>query len=167
MSVLVRCDRCGNQEKTSGVMLFAGLTGPAIPTARAELPDGWSRPLLPHDDGSAWHHELCPACRADLVRFLGGAVLTPDEADECSDCGHVHVGKVCREMAPAGAEAGECGCAEGVPDLGTGAASDQICPGCGHLRHSDPCPDYVPEVGACGCKDLTSRERMKELGLDD
>lgn len=123
MSVKVECDRCGAQEKTSGVMLFAGHTGPSIPTARPELPDGWSRPTLPHDDGSAWKHEVCPACCADLIRFMAGAVLAPDAADECPDCGH--------------------------------------------LRHSDPCPVYVPEKGPCGCGLLTSREELKERGIDD
>jgi ribosomal protein L32 len=167
VSVHVKCDRCGSQEKTSGVMLFAGLTGPGIPTARAELPDGWRRPRIPHEDGSAWDRELCPDCTADLFRFMAGAVLAPDEADECPDCGHVHVGKRCMHRGPAG----YCRCVERssapAPDLGTGPQPDQVCPDCGYLRHGDPCSDQVPEVGPCGCKLLTPRAQRKELGIDD
>lgn len=169
MSVKVECDRCGTQEKTPGVMLFAGHCGPGIPTARVELPDGWRRPRIPHEDGSAWDRELCPDCTADLFRFMDGAVLAPDEADACPDCDHVHPGGVCRALTMPGApgDVDECGCTEGVPDLGTGARPDQICPDCGHLRHGDTCPDPVPEVGPCGCKLLTPREQRKELGIDD
>jgi hypothetical protein len=77
VSVLLECERCGAQEKTSSVMLFAGLTGPGIPTARPELPDGWTRPTLPHEDGSAWPTELCPQCKRDLLAFMDGAVVDP------------------------------------------------------------------------------------------
>ena len=72
MSVLLECDRCGEQEKTSSVMLFAGLTGPSIPTARPELPDGWTRPRLPTEDGELRDRELCPGCKADLIAFMVG-----------------------------------------------------------------------------------------------
>lgn len=75
MSVHVKCDRCGTQAQVSGVMLFAGLTGPAIPTARPELPDGWRRPRIPHEDGSSWDRELCPACMSDLTRFMEGCTV--------------------------------------------------------------------------------------------
>jgi hypothetical protein len=149
MSVLVKCDRCGNQEKTSGVMLFAGLTGPAIPTARPELPDGWTRPTLPHEDGSAWQHELCPACKADLIRFMAGAPVVEDSE---------LASQVMGLAKPGGRPA---------PDLGTGTRPDQICPDCGHLRHSGSCPDQVPEKGSCDCGLLTTLRRMKELGIDD
>ena len=131
MSVKIECDRCGAQEQTSGVLLFAGLTGPAIPTARPGLPDGWTRPTLPEPDGSKWERELCPDCTADLIRLMAGAVLAPDEADEQME------------------------------------RPDQICPDCGHLRHSDPCPDEVSEVGPCGCRTLTPRSKMERLGIDD
>lgn len=76
MSVHLECDRCGFQEQTGSVMLFAGLTGPGIPTARPELPDGWTRPRLPNEDGSADERELCPGCKADLFAFMKG-VATP------------------------------------------------------------------------------------------
>lgn len=124
MSVKLECDRCGVQEQTSGVMLFAGLTGPSIPTARPELPDGWTRPTLPHEDGSAWQHELCPACKADLVRFMAGQPVIDDSElasqlmrtaspQVCRACGHkVHGDKVCRELVMPGApgDVDECGC---------------------------------------------------------
>lgn len=137
MSVHLKCDRCGEQEPTSGVMLFAELTGPAIPTARPELPEGWRRPRIPNEDGSAWDRELCPGCARALMLFMTGAPLVAE-----------------RDGRP-------------VPDLGTGARPAQLCPDCGHLRHADPCPDQVAEVGPCGCKTLTPLERMKELGIDD
>lgn len=130
----MECDRCGFQEQTSGVMLLARIVGPGIPSMRPELPDGWTRPRLPNEDGSADDRELCPGCKADLFRFMAGAQVTDTrDADRVAD----------------------------------EALSAQVCPGCGHLRHSDACPDYVAEVGACGCKELTPRERMKELGIDD
>lgn len=74
MSVYLECDRCGEQEKTRGVMLFAGLTGPSIPTARPELPDGWTRPSLPTEDGELRKLDLCPGCKADLLAFMAGRV---------------------------------------------------------------------------------------------
>lgn len=183
MSVKLECDRCGVQEQTSGVMLFAGLTGPSIPTARPELPDGWTRPKLPREDGSAWYTDLCPSCKAELLRFMAGhaihysvGVPQPEKPGSrtnargnCFGCGHApHTGQ-CRELTMPGApgDVDECGCTEAVPDLGTGAPLDQICPGCGHLRHSTKCPDHVSEVGPCGCTNLTPRDRMKELGIDD
>lgn len=119
MSVKLECDRCGAQEKTSGVMLFAGLTGPAIPTARPELPDGWTRPRLPAEDGSAWDRELCPTCKRALLDFMAGAQLDeatrPDRpAEDCPDCGHVAHSKPCRELTMPGApgDVDECGCGE-------------------------------------------------------
>lgn len=139
MSVKVECDRCGVQEKTSGVMLFAGLTGPAIPTARPELPDGWTRPTLPHEDGSAWQHEMCPACKADLIRFLAGQPVI-DDAELATQMMKIAV---------------------------PGGRPGQICPDCHHLRHSDRCPDRVPEKGSCGCGSLTSRTELERLGIDD
>ncbi len=127
MSVKLECDRCGVQEQTSGVMLFAGLTGPSIPTARPELPDGWTRPTLPHEDGSAWQHELCPACKADLVRFMAGqpVIDTPLPSPRvCRACGHgTHAGEECRELTMPGApgDVDYCGCVgtriPGRPDL--------------------------------------------------
>lgn len=173
MSVKLECDRCGAQEKTSDVMLFAGLTGPAIPTARPELPRGWTRPQLPTEDGELYKRELCPQCKADLFRFMAGqpVIDLPLPAPQvCRACGHkAHDGTTCRELTMPGApgDVDECGCTEGVPDLGAGAVPDQICPGCGHLRHSDPCPDHVSEVGACGCTELTPRNELKELSIDD
>jgi hypothetical protein len=77
VSVILECERCGEQEKTGSVMLFAGLTGPSIPTARPELPEGWTRPILPREDGSAWHTDLCSACRKDLIAFMNGAAVEP------------------------------------------------------------------------------------------
>jgi hypothetical protein len=123
----LECDRCGFQEQTGSVMLFAGLTGPGIPTARPELPDGWTRPRLPTEDGELRDRELCPGCKGDLFAFMRGVA---------------------------------------IPGRTVQSAGEQVCPGCGHLRHSDPCPDHVPGVGPCGCKELTSRERMKELRID-
>ncbi|MFH8805195.1 hypothetical protein ACH4F6_37595 [Streptomyces sp. NPDC017936] len=75
MSVHLECDRCGQQEQTSSVMLFAGTCGPGIPTARPELPAGWVRPRLPNEDGSADYRELCPGCRTDLLNFMKGVAL--------------------------------------------------------------------------------------------
>lgn len=161
MSVKLECDRCGNQEKTSGVMLFAGLTGPAIPTARAELPDGWTRPRLPHEDGSAWDHELCPQCKADLIRFMAGARLAPDEADECPDCSHVHSGKPCRELTMPGApgDVDECGCTEG--------AAQPTCPTCGPAAPLEPHP-RLPILRCGNCKEhLVARNDSKEPDTDD
>ena len=137
MSVKIECDRCGAQEQTSGVMLFAGTCGPGIPTARPGLPDGWTRPRLPNEDGSADHRELCPDCKRALLLFMTGAPLVAEKSGQP------------------------------VPDLGTGARPAQDCPDCGHLRHSGPCPDEVAEVGPCGCMRLASRELMKELGIND
>lgn len=172
MSVKLECDRCGVQEKTSGVMLFAGLTGPSIPTARPELPDGWTRPTLPHEDGSAWKHELCPDCKADLFRFMAGqpVIDLPLPASKvCRACGHgAHAGEECRELTMPGppGDVDYCGCV-GTIAPGPGSRADRICPGCGHLRHSVKCTDPVSEVGPCGCTELTPRDRMKELGIDD
>ena len=81
MSVYLDCDRCGEQEKTSPVMLFAGLTGPAIPTARPELPDGWTRPQLPTEDGELRYMDLCPGCRADLLAFMVGRTVGTDRTE--------------------------------------------------------------------------------------
>jgi hypothetical protein len=159
VSVKLECDRCGDQEQTGSVMLFAGLAGPSIPTARPELPAGWARPRLPTEDGELRDRELCPQCRADLLRFMAGAVLAPDEADECTDCGHVHPGKRCMSHVPGG----YCRCTEGVP--GTDAP-DPVCPDCQHLRHGETCLDHIPGVGPCGCERLASRELLKELGID-
>ncbi|MFD8226932.1 hypothetical protein ACFV16_22475 [Streptomyces massasporeus] len=172
MSVLLECDRCGAQEQTRDVMLFAGLTGPGIPTARPELPDGWTRPTLPTEDDELRGSHLCPGCKTDLLNFMNGVAIPggTSSADVCRGCGHAAHNEPCREPTMPGApgDADECGCDEfGTPDLGTGARPSQICPGCGHLRHSDRCPDHVPEVGPCGCKELTTRERMRELGIDD
>lgn len=78
MSVLLKCDRCGAQEQTSGVMLLAGHCGPGIPSLRPELPDGWTRPRLPNEDGSEDDRELCPQCKADLFRFMAGQPVIDD-----------------------------------------------------------------------------------------
>lgn len=123
MSVHLECDRCGFQEQTSGVMLLAGHCGLGIPTVRPELPDGWTRPRLPNEDGSADERELCPGCKADLFAFMRG-VATPGRADEAQQ--------------PATC----CACGR--------------CPDCGQHRDGE----------GCGCKELTPRERMKELGID-
>ena len=82
MSVLLECDRCGEQEKTHGVMLFAGLTGPSIPTARPELPDGWTRPTLPTPDGELRAIELCPGCKAALFAFMAGRLAVTPAVEE-------------------------------------------------------------------------------------
>lgn len=128
MSVYLKCDRCGAQEKTRAVMLFAGMAGPDISTARPELPDGWSRPTLPDPDGQAHQRELCPLCKSDLFRFMTG---------------------------------------QPVIDAPLPVPAPQFCPDCDHLRHSVKCRDYVTEVGACGCPTLTTKEAMKELGIND
>jgi hypothetical protein len=75
MSVHLECDRCGFQEQTGSVMLFAGLTGPGIPTAKPELPDGWTRPRLPTEDDELRDRELCPGCKADLFAFMRGVAV--------------------------------------------------------------------------------------------
>lgn len=181
MSVKVECDRCGAQEKTDSVMLFTRLVGPGLPKHQVPLPDGWTRPMMPNEDGSADERELCPACRADLVRFMDGQPVVDDSelastvmriADPkvCRACGHrTHDGTPCCELTMPGApgDVDECGCTEGVPDLGTGTRPAQICPDCGHLRHRDSCPDPVPEKGPCGCSRLTPHKLLKELGIDD
>lgn len=155
MSVKLECDRCGAQERTSGVMLFAGLTGPAIPVARPELPEGWTRPRLPHEDGSAWDHELCPACRSDLIRFLAGALIAPDVADECTDCGHLRHGTRCRELVMPGppGDVDECGCVSGAP---------AVCPACGPtvselhprlpVQRCSNCKEHLTAPGEAGAK---------------
>jgi len=212
VSVHLKCDRCGAQEETDGMVLFVRLIGPGVPKHQVPLPDGWSRPTLPNEDGSADERELCPACKADLFRFMDGQPVidmplpTPPAVSPkvCRACGHVvHVDEECRELTMPGApgDVDYCGCA-GVspttdaacptcgptvpephprlpvqrcrnckehlaPDLGTGSRPPQICPFCGHLRHSTRCPDHISEVGPCGCMELTPRDRMKELGIDD
>jgi hypothetical protein len=112
MSVHLKCERCGFQEQTSGVMLLAGTYGPGIPVARPELPDGWARPRLPNEDGSADERELCPGCKADLFAFMRGAAVPGREPDadlpheaqrsavcqacgRCPDCGVHHDGEGC------------------------------------------------------------------------
>ncbi|QDN64407.1 hypothetical protein [Streptomyces sp. S1D4-14] len=160
MTVKLECERCGNQEQTSGVMLFAGLTGPAIPTARPELPYGWTRPKLPREDGSAWYTDLCPACKADLLRFMAGAVLALDEADACTDCAHHKHVKPCRELTMPGApgDVDECGCTEGVPE--------PTCPTCGPAAPLEPHPS-LPVQRCSNCKEhLAARNDPKELGID-
>lgn len=131
MSVKVECDRCGELERTEGMVLFARLIGPGIPKHQVPLPDGWTRPALPTEDGELRERELCPQCQADLLRFMGGAVLASDLDD------------------------------------GRMESPDQVCPHCQHLRHAEPCPDPVPEVGPCGCKIVTPRGVLKELGIGD
>jgi hypothetical protein len=85
VSVYLECDRCGEQEKTRGVMLFAGLTGPSIPVARPELPDGWTRPTLPTKDGERREAELCPGCTTDLLAFMTGrSPASPRQPDDAS-----------------------------------------------------------------------------------
>ena len=116
MSVQMECDRCGFQEQTSGVMLFAGLTGPAIPTARPELPQGWTRPALPTEDGELRKRELCPGCKADLFAFMRGVAVPgrTAQAAVCRGCGHAAHNKTCRELTMPGApgDVDECGCEE-------------------------------------------------------
>lgn len=175
MSVKLECERCGAQEETSGVMLFAGLTGPAIPTARPELPAGWTRPKLPREDGSAWYTDLCPQCKADLFRFMAGQPVIDDLRDVvramrvaspqvCRACGHkAHGGTTCRELTMPGppGDVDECGC--------TGVA-DAVCPTCGPMP-LEPHPRR-PGIQRCSnCKEHRSvaalPDRMKELGIDD
>jgi len=144
MSVHLKCDRCGNQERTSGVMLFAGLTDPAIPTARPELPDGWTRPRLPHEDGSAWDRELCPECKADLIRFMAGAVLAPDVAEACTE------GALTSSEDASNAEALRLSEKNGAC-TNCGAAPDRWCETCascpagcyGGHKSTEPCPEEV------------------------
>lgn len=117
MSVILECDRCGFQEETGSVMLFAGLTGPGIPTARPELPRGWTRPRLPTEDDELRDRELCPGCRTELLAFMnGGTVNDPPVAQTavCRGCGHATHDKPCRELTMPGApgDVDECGCEE-------------------------------------------------------
>jgi hypothetical protein len=91
---------------------------------------------------------------------MAGAVLAPDEADECADCGHVHPGQRCMRATCPG---GYCRLHRGVPGAD---APDPVCPDCQHLRHGDACPDHIPGVGPCGCERRASRELLKELGID-
>lgn len=79
MSVHLECDRCGQQEQTGDVMVLARLVGPGLPTVRPELPDGWTRPQLPTEDGELRHRDLCPGCKADLFAFMRGLAV-PGEA---------------------------------------------------------------------------------------
>lgn len=109
----MECDRCGFQEQTSSVMLLVRLVGPGIPSVRPELPDGWTRPRLPNEDGSADERELCPGCKADLFAFMrGAAVVRPGTTDVCRGCGHTVHDKPCRELTMPGApgDVDECGC---------------------------------------------------------
>lgn len=116
MSVHLECDRCGFQEQTRSVMLLAGLAGPGIPSMRPELPDGWTRPRLPNEDGSADDRELCPGCKADLFAFMRGVVVPGRTAQTavCRGCGHATHDKPCRELTMPGApgDVDECGCGE-------------------------------------------------------
>lgn len=127
MSVHLKCDRCGAQEKTSGVMLLAGHRGPGIPSLRPGLPDGWTRPRMPNEDGSAGDRELCPQCKADLFRFMAGQPVIDDSElasqvmgvtsplnarGNCHGCGHTPHTAPCRELTMPGApgDVDECGC---------------------------------------------------------
>ena len=122
MSVHLECDRCGFQEQTSSVMLFAGTCGPGIPTARPELPAGWARIRLPNEDDELRDRELCPGCKADLLRFMSGAqvidvrpaAVRPDAV--CRACGHLTHDRPCRALTMPGApgDVDECGCMEEV-----------------------------------------------------
>jgi hypothetical protein len=167
MSVMLECDRCGFQEQTASVMLLARLVGPGIPSLRPELPDGWTRPRLPNEDGSADDRELCPGCKADLFRFMAGGQVVDTPPGVCRGCGHAAHDKPCRELTMPGApgDVDECGCNPKI--LSTEARPPQICPGCGHLRHNGLCSDQVPEVGPCGCGYSTPRNELRELGVDD
>lgn len=118
MSTQVKCDRCGVLEEIQGVMLFAGLAGPGFPTSRPPLPDGWTRPVLPDPDGQVNKRELCPACKADLILFMGNRPVPSDPfrrmESMCPDCGHrLHDGAVCPELvmpgAPGDVDACRCG----------------------------------------------------------
>jgi hypothetical protein len=115
MSVHLECDRCGFQEQTGPVMLLSGTCGPGIPAARPELPDGWTRPRLPNEDGSADERELCPGCKADLFAFMRGVAVPGGTAPA----------EVCRELTMPGApgDVDECGC--------EGGAASVVCPTCG------------------------------------
>lgn len=130
MSVHLHCERCGDQEKTSPVLLLARLVGPGIPSYRPEIPDGWTRPQLPTENGELLYKDLCPACKEDLFRFMAGATLALDPADECTDCGKPRSETTsCRLQAPKGSpqEMCDCGC--------TGATTDPCAPG-----GKCPCP---------------------------
>lgn len=120
MSVQMECDRCGFQEQTSSVMLLAGHCGPGIPTVRNELPDGWTRPRLPTEDGELRDREMCPGCKAELLRFMTGALVIdvrpaagrPETV--CRTCGHLAHDRPCRALTMPGApgDVDECGCME-------------------------------------------------------
>jgi hypothetical protein len=88
MATMIRCDRCGVQETTKGTMV-----GAAIPVFReTPLPDGWRRPVLPQEDGSAWKRDLCPGCVNALWKFMESPAWfdgPAEAADEpCPSCGH-------------------------------------------------------------------------------
>lgn len=123
MSVYLKCERCGTTERTGSVMLFAGLTGPGIPTARPELPDGWSRPCLPTEDGELRYKDVCPSCRAALLLFMTGAPLTAEGsgADDSEQASRL------MGLAPS------------------------VCHGCGHKPHDGICAARVAETGHCAC----------------
>lgn len=124
MSVVLECDRCGFQEQTGPVMLLAGHCGPGIPTARPELPAGWTRPRLPNEDGSADERELCPGCKTSLFAFMRGGTVTPVEtlfaeaqrSAVCRGCGHLVHGDPCRALTMPGppGDVDGCGCDGGA-----------------------------------------------------
>lgn len=143
MSVKLECDRCGAQEQTSGVMLFAGLTGPSIPMARPELPDGWRRSRIPHEDGSAWEHELCPPCTADLWRFMAGASVV-DDAEQVSTRMDVKADPEALRLSEKNVACTNCGA---TPDRWCEACAS--CPqGCyGGHKTTEPCPEEAKARG--------------------
>lgn len=127
MAVMIKCDACGAEEETDGVMLAAPVMG--LPFLRPKLPEGWRRTGVPMPDGERREKELCPD---DLKRLwaLLGIEVPPDEV--CVRCEHssdMHSGAHgCVDQG------GACGCELGpVECLDEGWASDPgPHPGVGH-----------------------------------
>lgn len=100
MATMIKCDVCGIEEETDGVMLPNPLTGPLpIPFLRPRLPEGWRRTGVPMPDGERREKELCPADVKTLWALFG--IAPQAEPDECVRCGH-----------PAGSHKGAAGCVE-------------------------------------------------------
>lgn len=69
MAIMIRCDVCGAEEETDGVMIPAPVMG--LPFLRPKLPEGWRRAGVPMPDGERREKEICPDDLRSLWGLLG------------------------------------------------------------------------------------------------
>ena len=73
----MECERCGAQAAPRGLVVTRG---GVRPRARAELPSGWTRPVLETADGEMRERELCGGCKSGLLEFMAGTPALAVEA---------------------------------------------------------------------------------------